>query len=249
MTKKEEILLNELIGKIIDLAPEYEHFGTEDGDTDEDHLPIYFDSDFFDKFKDARIASGISKMVIILPELPFVVKIPYAGIYAYDYEDEYEEYDCHNRYGDYDEEGEGHFKFFRYDYCAKEIDDYERAVNACPEAENFLLPSEFYTEINGYKFYLQEKVKGYNSIIEDDLDAKTSRRRTLVDKLLHKKDIYLNSTWGALAISFFGTKKFMSFVDTLYVSQHSIFADLHCGNLGIRANGAPCILDFADFCD
>jgi len=247
MTAEQLKFLDKLVSDLANALPAVEEFGTEDGDTYE--IPHTVSNAMSEKYPEMKAFSGITKLCVTVPELPFVVKIPYTGIWEY-----YKDYDdccgncgectlevcCENR------EGEYHFSEFFYNYCDKEIRDYEDAIEIYPEAAEILVPTEYYISLNGHKFYLQEKVNVYHYDDEVTKHPVYRKRAKLVDEYYRKKSYYINNQWSVKAIQFFGTQKFFDFVAKLYYVGN-IFGDLHSGNLGYRFNGAPCILDFAGF--
>lgn len=247
MTIEQKEFLNTLIDDVSKALPPVEKFGTDDGDADEIINKVF--NEIGNSYPEMEINSGISKLCVSVPELPFVVKVPYKGIWNYSYNDE----DC---CGDCDQctlevccnETEGTYEFseFTYNYCDKEIEDYESAVEICPEAAEILVPTEYYTAHEGYEFYIQEKVDVYSYDDEITKQPVYSKRAKLVDNYCGKKNYYINNQWSVKAIQFFGAQKFFAFVAKLY-DVENIFRDLHTGNLGYRLNGAPCILDFAGF--
>lgn len=247
MTAEQSKFLDKLVSDLVNVLPATDKFGTEDGDTYE--MPHTVSNAMSEEYPEMKVFSGISKLCVVVPELPFVVKIPYTGIWEY-YQD------CDDCCGNCEEctldeccnerEGEYHFSEFFYDYCDKEIRDYEEAIEICPEAAEILVPTEYYTSLNGHKFYLQEKVDVYHHDEEITKHPVYRKRAKLVDEYYRKKNYYINNQWSVKAIQFFGAQKFFDFVAKLYYVEN-IFGDLHSGNLGYRLNGAPCILDFAGF--
>jgi len=247
MTPEQLKFLDKLVNDLANVLPAVEKFGTEDGDTY--GIPHTVSNAMSEEYPEMKAFSGISKLCVVVPELPFVVKIPYTGTWE-DYPDCDDccgnceectlEVCCNDRKGGY------HFSEYSYDYCEKEIRDYEAAIEICPEAAELLVPTEYYTSLNGHKFYLQEKVDVYHYDDEITKNPVYRKRAKLVDEYYRKKSYYINNQWSVKAIQFFGVPKFFDFVAKLY-DVKNIFRDLHSGNLGYRFNGAPCILDFAGF--
>lgn len=247
MTPEQLKFLDKLVSDLAKALPAVEKFGTEEDDANEIMDTVY---DAIGKeYPEMKMYSGISKLCIIVPELPFAVKIPYTGIWEY-----YQDLDdccsncekCTLEVCCYKREGQYEFSEFYCDYCDKEIRDYEEAVEICPEAAEILIPTEYYATQNGHKFYLQEKVNVYHHDDEITKHPVYRRRARLIEDYYRKKHYYINNQWSVKAIQFFGAQKFFDFVGKLYYVEN-IFGDLHSGNLGYRLNGAPCILDFAGF--
>ena len=247
MTPEQLKFLDKLVNDLANVLPAGEEFGTEDGDTY--GITYIVSNAMSEEYPEMKAFSGISKLCVVVPELPFVVKIPYTGTWEY-YPD------CDDCCGNCEEctpevccndrEGEYHFSEYSYDYCEKEIGDYEAAIEICPEAAELLVPTEYYTSLNGHKFYLQEKVDVYHYDGEITEHPVYRKRAKLVDEYYRKKSYYINNQWSVKAIQFFGAPKFFDFVAKLY-DVENIFRDLHSENIGYRFNGAPCILDFAGF--
>lgn len=146
-------------------------------------------------------------------------------------------------------------KGLKYDYCALECENYQKAINA--EVENYFAWTEFLTEIKGIKFYVQERVdcdlydfnddmlyyaeKIYNRSGYIDQDEELDEN-SVCDILWDMVDDFdeesrLNAVFG----EGYETQKLVGFC-----SQNKI-NDLHQNNFGIK-NDFPVIIDFSGYC-
>jgi len=183
------------------------------------------------------IEYGISKVVIVPENENFVIKIPFGGMWYYEeiYNKDTDEYEY------IDDPG---FETFENadapdesDYCWDEVLRIEEA-----EENGFgvLFPeTDFLGEVNGTRFYIQEKVQ-------------TSREFTpqvSEDSRTRAKDMdygynYGNVIWRAAIIEQYGEDFWVRFCD--WARRGKMLDDMHSGNYGYL-NGHPIILDASGF--
>ena len=183
-----------------------------------------------------EVCHGVSKMAIIIPGCSLVIKIPFNG--QWKYEERY-----NKETGEY-EEGEEYFEpFYEYeDYCALEESVYKNAEAA--GFDQYLAKTSFYKAIKNCYVYVQEKVFG---IYSDKATTPTDDSRK---KIKDRCGDYLGtSDWSACFIDFFGEDAFEKFYNYCVYGddEHEMCMadDLHCANIGFRADGSPVILDYS----
>lgn len=233
--KKEDI---ELAIKYIKALSIPENFGIEDdmceesvNDTERLMLQLYDAG-----CKKFRVFHGVSKAVIIIEELPFVIKIPYNGMW----------------YPDYDE-GEGnYFVEFQYatndrpdDYCWKEL-----CLSEDMDAAGFgkLVPEIMYAgEYGGWRFYFQEKVIPFDDEVEPErYTSKASRDRAMEIDMTYRVGCPM---WRAAIIEKYGEAFLEDFIDWAECECEEVLEDLHARNYGFRCDGRPVIFDIGGFND
>lgn len=205
-----------------------EQFGLHDYDHDEVEDII---ADQLPSCVKANVESGISKIVIVPQNLPFVIKIPFNGQFLWDDEDE----EYFSPY--YNARPDG-----SYDYCARELALIERAEYF---GWGFMVPhAEYLTHVCGRPVYIQEKVRcgAHGQTSENSL------------KCAQQMDMYYKYgpvEWRAAVIEKYGEPIWHSFVDwcNSATEDYSILDDLHCANVGIAYDGRPVILDVGGFSD
>ena len=176
-----------------------------------------------------RTAYGASKFVIFLNDNE-VVKIPFTGSYSYGWNDENDEIDYDEIIFD---------EFCTEDYCAVEAAVYSDAIAA--GVEQFFASTKFVgnTFIDKTPIYLSERVLPF--------DCLNNKERS------YSRDSYLKAgkmcgrcpvEWTAMALEYYGetaVKKLFAFIESEGID------DFHDGNVGIRKDGSPCILDYSGF--
>lgn len=226
----------ELVNRIIDtIFPLPSQFGIDIEDGSE--LPDFIRDDLERYLSladpDARLYHGVSKLVIVSPNLGgVVIKIPFNGWFA-----EYEQ---------------GNYQFYEFyaadagigtDYCLAEYETYQdlkrRHLN-CFAARTLL-----YKKVCGFRVYIQEWTTPCEDDFEDHLPSPKSRQ--IAQKW--KDEFYVDSEWIANCIDYYGEKKVEEFLHYCNYENDTISEDLHPGNYGYRDNGTPCLLDFSGFCD
>lgn len=191
-----------------------------------------------------HIENGITKAVIIFDSLPYVIKIPFNGMWEYDY--------------DYDEENDeyiecdANFIYFSNahaldtsDYCWDELDKITAAYDygyGCffPEA------AVVYEDNKGFRFYIQEKVR---PACERNFTPTTSKES--YDKAANLAIGYriCSEDWRAAAIENYGESILISFIDWNDVGARGYLEDMHSGNYGYRFDGTPVLFDVSGFRD
>lgn len=220
----------------LDLPEEFGSYENDDEFTNEliiGQLEDVIDGDF-------SVTNGASKLVIIIDDLPFVIKIPFNGHWYWedsydDDEDGYEgNYFCYfslanGAYGECD------------DYCGVELN----ATRAVEEAGfGYFVPGMMYlTTVCGHNIYVQEKVKPLcecrRSITpsHESLEKANKTRAPFVDE------------WLALVFDKYGEEAYKNFMDWAYECEPDVISDCHSGNYGIDMNGNPVLFDISGFRD
>ena len=187
--------------------------------------------------KKFNVFHGVSKAVIVVEDLPFVIKIPYNGMW----------------YPDYDA-GEGvYFADFIYatlnrpdDYCWREMCDAQKIKEAGFGA---LVPAMMdIGEYGGRRFYLQEKVIPFDD--EEAPERYTSKESRNKERELSKFYNIGNPLWRAAIIEKYGEdflEKFVSWAKTY--NEGEVLIDLHERNFGFKMDGSPVIFDIGGFDD
>ena len=194
----------------------------------EDQIRDIVGSDFY-------VATGVSKAVIVVSDLPFVIKIPFNGTW----EDNYEE-DEEDSYHDYPE-----FCFFEDgseynpdNYCE---DEYEKTIHVEEAGFGVLVPEmEYLCDVNGRGVYIQEKVT--------PLDE--SRRLHPSHDSLRKAEKYALSfrkEWIGLVIDTYGQGYWDRFLEWATAHEPSVISDMHSSNYGINKDGRPVMFDICGF--
>ena len=193
-------------------------------------------AEYEDKFSsciqnDFYISCGVSKMVIVFDDLPFVMKIPFSGRWEMDWENEDKFY--FYPFGEACEEDGA-------DYC---LDELSKTISIQDEGFGFFVPDM--AEIGiccGHNVYIQEKVKplcdcSKLQTTEDSLKrAKKSRNSFRDDWIARVYDLYGEEVW----------EKFILFLEDY---EPDVLTDMHSGNYGITLDGAPVIFDLSGFRD
>lgn len=209
---------------------------------------------------------GVSKLVIIPQNFPFVIKIPFNGCFYFndsempDFGEKYSEKDfsTSKEYYDFITEKEEEWavenfeestffepfteanKEFPEDYCFEEFQIYETVKDR--GFSDFFANTIFYTEKDGRKIYIQEKACTYKA------GGKTSPSKKSLNKVqklgIHS---YFGNSWIALAIDFYGEALVQKFLDYIEIDEDDIDVgnDMHNDNYGYRLDGSPCIIDFS----
>ena len=186
---------------------------------------------------DFYVTNGVSKLVIVPDELPFVIKIPFNGRYVYsDYDEESEDYDTCFCYFMMAES-----EISEDDYCAKEL---ELTARIKEEGFGEFVPDMMYLgRCCGHNVYIQEKAKPMSEC------SKTIHPTE--DSLNKSKQISapFNNAWAALAIDIYGEDSYNSFLKWARKNEPDVLSDMHTGNYGIDMNGNPILLDICGFRD
>lgn len=222
------------IVKTLDIPYNYGRMA--DGDIYQDGL---IESQLSKEWGAYKVDWGISKAVIIFDELPFVIKIPFYGMW--ESEEEY------NPETDEYEWKEDFFEEYRYagenggsDYCGA-----EEAVIMAMEEEGFgeLAPEmECIGTYGDHSFYIQEKVQPF-----DYSDIKGTEESLKKARSMKGRYYCGEFEWRAVVIDNYGEKFWIRFIDWAKGRNLAFLGDMHSGNIGYRFDGTPVILDLAGF--
>lgn len=208
--------------------PDYE-FGGEDAADD-----LYKQlKDIVDENVKVEVEYGVSKAVIILSVLPFVIKIPFDGQWY-----ESEDYDTYETIMEFSEFNCGGGSCYN-DYCDTELITTQLAQDA---GFGYFVPDMMYLcDECGRRIYVQEKVKPmfnvYN-VVNPSKDSLESAKKDCTN---------FNREWVALVYDFYGEDAWNEFIDWAENEAPEIISDCHTGNYGIREDGAPVIFDISGF--
>lgn len=179
---------------------------------------------------DARVYGGLSKMAVVIDDLPYVIKVPYTGSYR-----------TVERANNYVfvplEHGAG---LNHSDYLCAEAMIYSYAQHE--GVGHFFSPVKKIGEFsNGIPCYLQEK-----AVIQDDVVDRPRVSAFSADearRLSSQYDTGLDEEWLANAIEIYGAEDVNNLIK--FISKYEI-NDLHSGNYGYRvSDGMPTIIDYA----
>lgn len=177
---------------------------------------------------DIETVYGTTKFIIFLNENE-VAKIPFNGSFSYKYDEETNKYD-----------EEITFNWFNTtDYCDIEAAVYEDAVTEGVEC--FFAATKQAGVTNTQKpIYVSERVYGFYD------EEKRSAHSPSKDSLKKAQEANTNfpCEWLARAYEFYGDElvnRFINFIKDAGIN------DLHTGNVGFRADGAPVLLDYSGY--
>lgn len=191
--------------------------------------------------ENASVYCGMTKCVIVFPEVSRVLKIPFSGLYFKD--------DCSNF----------HFHNFinatkdiphpdsEWDYCETESYLYEKAKE--DGFSEFLAEEELYEWCNDMPIYTQAKAKvafvtnGYVGLSEDEIINIKEKIRD--SETLTMSPFY--GDWLVKAVSKYGVPRIEDFVIN-FIRKYNI-KDLHLGNIGYDINGNPVLIDWSSWND
>lgn len=235
---------NLLVDKILNaIFPLPKHFGMIIYD-DEPDRPVYLNllnESIHEIDKDAQIYYGMSKFVIISPNLKnIVIKIPFNGYFT-----------CIPGDEEYDEEVYNWTSFCcaegsdNKDYC---LSEYEKFLNLKKEHLNcFVAKTLLYKVCNGIRIFIQEKVVPEEDTIESHYPSLESQK--LAKQLKNTKGLNMDTEWIANCLEVYGTFKVNKFLDYCSNIDLSILDDMHSGNYGYRTNGTPVLIDYSNYLD
>lgn len=193
-------------------------------DYDEFTIPMQIVGDQLDNT--VEILYGASKFIIISNEWDKIVKIPFNGMFY-----------CNDKNEDVDI-----FNYFKIkDYCAREASIYADAVAF--GVSEFFAETKFggVTEESKTPFYISERVYEFDDVSKSD---KIKPSKETINKIKEYKFYDISSKWLACAYEYYGgdaVKKLIDFIEEEEIS------DLHNGNIGFRADGAPVIFDYSSY--
>ena len=233
MLSKEERLN---IYKTIHVPDEFGYY-REDG---EDSNELYdFANEVYDINKEAIVNHGVSKAVIIDPDLDVVIKIPFNTTFYYN---------ANN--GDdltYDPDLPDIKENILDNFCQIEADIYQECINEGNGYEIFLAKTK---EIDNLH-YVQEKCETYEDkydIYDDNFQEKTAKDIEKYNNKLEGKRFF-PSRFILDLIKSYGEDKTFNFLEFLKSDSdiaRSISMDLHSENIGYRvSDGTPCIIDYS----
>lgn len=200
------------------------NFGTNEDDAETDAICEVYSQ--LSKYN-VSTAYGASKFCIFLNDEE-VVKIPFNGEYYTDFFD--------------DEDEVGYLKFDYFcteDYCAVEAAVYADAVAA--GVDQFFASTKFIgsTFIDKTPIYISERVLPFDCLNNEERSySRDSYNKA--GKMCGRCPI----EWTAMALEYYGeelVKRLFKFIESEGID------DLHWGNVGIRKNGAPVLLDYSGF--
>ena len=208
---------------------------------DEDlEVPILYDQLENILDEDFHVACGISKAVIIIDSLPFVIKIPFTGRWIH----QYDSWD--------DDEGWTEFTPFENanvqapdDYC---YDEFQNTTSAKVDGFGLFVPNmQFLMTLkcaeHNYDVYVQEKV-----VPEDENKRPINPSRNSMD-IAADRGYSVDLRWAAYAIDIYGADYFEAFMEWIEANCSDVLCDFHDGNFGYSMSGAPIILDVSGFRD
>jgi len=203
-----------------------------------------FDSDWVDYevsknySGDFHIDNGVSKMVIIPENEDFVIKIPFNGMYEYEWDDDEEDYDWENPSFDY---FTGAHAPDQTDYCWDEMLAIEKANKA---GFGWLFPhTEFLMCQDGIRFYIQEKVRTSRAFHPVGLSQNS---RDTAENMTYRYQSG-NAEWRATIVEVYGEDFWINFVNWDDENRVGILTDMHSMNYGYDMSGCPVILDASGF--
>ena len=178
---------------------------------------------------------GATKLVIILPDCDFVIKIPFSGSYQDFYRtDGYE--------GEYVEFENADFETCEWDYCKTEVNHYILAKNA--GFEKYFAKTECIGTINNYPIYIQQKAEIFSET--KDLNSYSEEKKSSTREKCDKEDLWcFNECWLSDLLDYCGDRIFSLFMSFLKDNE---FDDLHSSNIGY-INGVPVLVDYSGFND
>ncbi len=204
---------------------------------DEELKPINFSSfqeAILSVDHDAHINFGVSKMVIISPNLNnIVIKIPFNGYYmenALDGDLEWNPF-CWATGAD------------PKDYCLAEFEKYKKLKTYGLDC--FVAKTMFYKKFHGIRIFLQEQIIPENNSYYTCKPSKNSQ--DLANRWYDENKFDIDPEWVANCLDKYGKSKverFLSYCDNIDLD---ILDDMHDGNYGYRNNNTPCLLDFSNF--
>lgn len=217
---------------------------------DEDNWEEYFNTDVY-KGNGIEYDIGATKIVFFERNSDFVIKVPFCGAEGNNYYTRTLEDNCytyrwdgertiHKSYSEYEfipfsgancENG--------WDYCAAEVNAYEKAKKA--GIEYLFAKTEFLGDVCGYPIYSQEKATMY------DFYTSTSERTKESLDMANEKIIgrcpFRSITWIADFISYYNEALFDELCD--FLAENNI-NDMHSGNIGYIGD-VPVLVDYAGY--
>lgn len=229
-------LVDEFLEAIFPLP---EEFGIIYGNDDDNDEPIdfwFFQEAVRDVDPDAIVCFGVSKIVIISPNLGnVVIKIPFNGYYMESDIDGNLEWNpfCWAAGSDHK------------DYCLTEFEKYNRLKTYGLDC--FVAKVMFYKEMCGVRIFLQEQVTPENDSYCTHRPSRKSK--DLADKWYNERKFNIEPEWIANCLDRYGKSKVKRFLYYCANVDPDILADAHDGNYGYRRDDTPCVLDYSNYRD
>ena len=195
----------------------------------------FFQEAVWDVDPDASVYFGMSKIVIISPNLNnVVIKIPFNGFFEENMEEDL------------------YWHTFRWasgsdskDYCLTEFEKYNKLKTY--ELDCFVAKIMFYKEICGVRVFLQEQVVPEN---DSYCTRKPSQKsQDLANKWYDERKFYIEPEWIANCLDKYGKSKVERFIYYCANIDPDILEDAHDGNFGYRKDETPCVLDYSNYRD
>ncbi len=187
---------------------------------------------------DALIYFGISKIVIVSPNLQnIVIKIPFNGYFDLNADEtDYIWY----YFGEANGSDPG-------DYCLAEWEKYKNLKTYglnCFVAKTF-----YYKTIDNIRIFLQEQVIPQSDLFLNSTYTPSKNSRELANKWYKERKFDIEPEWIANCLDKYGESKVKRFLYYCENIDPDILEDAHESNFGYRDNGTPAILDFSNFLD
>lgn len=190
--------------------------------------------------------TGATKCVIIPKGVDYVIKIPFNG-YTSSCSNCYESnpYSCQRTHCPHLPLEHGGGKYCD-DYCAREMELYNKIVEKYPEFKDFFLPIEKVIEVNHYPVYVQTKGVVYENTEESQFPVQEKSVAEVTSK--DRKQISAQPDWLAKCLEDLNndTVLYDKFIQML--KDNEMARDLHMGNIGYYKNHAV-IIDYGGFFD
>ena len=178
---------------------------------------------------------GATKLVIILPDCDFVIKIPFSGSYQEIYQDRTDDYE-----EEYVEFENADFETCEWDYCKTEVNRYNLAKNV--GIEKYFAKTECIGMVNHYPIYIQQKAEIFADV--KDLNSYSEEKKSSTREKCDKEDLWcFNECWLSDLLDYCGDKIFSFFMSFI---KDNDFDDLHSSNIGY-INGVPVLVDYSGF--
>ena len=180
---------------------------------------------------DFHVSCGVSKLVIVIDELPFVIKIPFNGRWEMDWDDDDNLYFC-----EFSEACDADAT----DYC---LDELQKTLSIQDSGYGYFVPDMIDIGMYcGRNVYIQEKVKPL---------CECRKLQTSEDSLTKAKERnhVFRTDWIARVFDLYGEEKWNEFISFLKCWEPEVLSDMHSGNYGVTPDGAPVLFDLAGFRD
>lgn len=192
------------------------------------------------------IKYGISKMAILFNECNFVIKIPFAG-WGKDDDDRYiSEFVFNPFYNANDVEGH------EWDYCYTETRTIQKVLDYDNKHDTHIIQlfakTEYVGNIDISPIYIQPCCIPMEDFDKDLLKPRTPASKKAAKKIYSKykgvSDLPLE--WCDDVVIWYGQEVLEDLYNFL---KYTPIGDFHEGNIGYTNEGAPIIIDYADYFD